>query len=141
MLKQSEICCHCVKQAHGVELNPWLVLYSRLQSLRLKLSGSTTGAASFSVRDLFKHDLSSYDSIVIFGVDSMMPLLHNKLKQQMASDAKVVACRFPLPCAASLTAGEGLDTVWLYAYSDIMGGGRSVADEAPLPLPQSKNLE
>jgi len=113
-------------QAHGVELNPWLVLFSRLQSLRLRMSGAS-GKASFSVRDLFKHDLGVYDHVVVFGVDSMMPLLREKLAAEMSSHCSVVVCRFPLPCSPSETVGEGLDTVWLYTRSDvILGDGHAV---------------
>jgi hypothetical protein len=108
-------------QAHGVELNPWLVLYSRLQSLRLRISGAP-GTASFSVRDLFKHDLGVYDHVVIFGVDSMMPLLRDKLVMEMPDHCTVIACRFPLPCNPSQIVGEGLDSVWLYTRSDVVSG-------------------
>jgi len=109
----------CLLQATGVELNPWLVLYSRIQSLKLRLTG-LRGSTEFILRDLWKHDLSCYNHIVIFGVDSMMPALHSKLLREMTVDSNVIACRFPLPCKPSRTVGEGLDTVWLYKYSDIM---------------------
>ena len=97
-------------------MNPWLVLYSRLQTL--KLSGA--GSAQFVVRDMWKHDLGGYNHVVIFGVDSMMSALHSKLAREIAADCCVIACRFPLPCRPSQTYGEGLDTVWLYKHSDIM---------------------
>jgi len=100
-------------------LNPWLAMYSRLQTLKLRGAGCR-GSAEFIVRDLWKHDLSRYQHVVIFGVDSMMSPLHEKLKREMAVDACVIACRFPLPCEPSRTIGEGLDTVWLYGHSDIM---------------------
>jgi len=106
-------------QATGVELNPWLVLYSRLQGLKLRVRGCR-GSAEFIIRDLWKHDLGRYQHVVIFGVDSMMSALHRKLVHEMASDSSVIACRFPLPCEPSQTIGEGLDTVWLYRHSDIM---------------------
>jgi len=106
-------------QATGVELNPWLVLYSRIRSLKLRRAGFY-GSTEFIVRDLWKHDLSCYDHIVVFGVDSMMPALHSKLMREMTVDCSVIACRFPLPCKPSQTVGEGLDTVWLYKHSDIM---------------------
>jgi len=106
-------------QATGVELNPWLVMYSRLQSFKLRGTGCH-GSADFVVRDLWKHDLGGYNHVVIFGVDSMMSALHSKLMREMTADCGVIACRFPLPCEPSRTVGEGLDTVWLYRHSDIM---------------------
>jgi len=112
-------CRCCLLQATGVELNPWLVIYSKIRSLKLRRTG-LHGSTKFIVRDLWKHDLSCYNHIVIFGVDSMMPALHSKLMREMTVDSSVIACRFPLPCTPSQTVGEGLDTVWLYKYSDIM---------------------
>ncbi|XP_048580315.1 ATP synthase subunit C lysine N-methyltransferase isoform X2 [Nematostella vectensis] len=54
-------------QAHGVELNPWLVYYSRLQA---RLQG-LHNKATFSRQDLWKVNLKHYDNIVIFGVSEM----------------------------------------------------------------------
>ena len=55
-------------RAHGIELNLWLVLYSRVKARTLGLSG----AASFARQDLWKSDLSKYDNVVIFGVEQMV---------------------------------------------------------------------
>jgi len=106
-------------QATGVELNPWLVIYSRLRALKLRGAGFCA-SAEFVVGDLWKHDLGRYNHVVIFGVDSMMSTLHSKLAREMTADCSVIACRFPLPCKPSRTIGEGLDTVWLYKRSDVM---------------------
>lgn len=57
----------CTK-AHGVELNRWLVYYSRLMAYRSGV-GSTT---KFFKKDLWKYDLSPYNQIVIFGVEEMV---------------------------------------------------------------------
>ena len=54
--------------AHGIELNPWLVLYSKVKSLRLGLRSSAT----FSRQDLWKSNFGRYDNIVIFGVEQMV---------------------------------------------------------------------
>ena len=102
--------------AEGVELNPWLVTYSRYRSLREGTSRSTR----FRTCNLWKHDLSSYNNIVIFGVDSMMNQLQQKLAEEMSTDARVIACRFPFEsCTPTETVGDGLDSVWLYTRSDI----------------------
>ncbi|CAA9995716.1 unnamed protein product, partial [Nesidiocoris tenuis] len=55
-------------RAEGVELNYWLVLYSRFIALRT----NTSKNASFHRKDLWKFDLSQYDNIVIFGVKEMV---------------------------------------------------------------------
>ena len=52
----------------GLELNPWLVIYSKLTAYYLKLNGKT----KFLKCDLWKFDLKPYNNVVIFGVDSMV---------------------------------------------------------------------
>lgn len=114
--------------AEGIELNPWLVLFSRYRARREGLHRDT----KFHTRDLWKHDLSSYDDIVVFGVDCMMEPLRLKLVQEMGDTCRVVACRFPVPsCEPAHTAGEGLDTVWLYTKSDLLRSVRNLKSELP----------
>uniref|UniRef100_A0A8C8G3S5 Uncharacterized protein n=1 Tax=Oncorhynchus tshawytscha TaxID=74940 RepID=A0A8C8G3S5_ONCTS len=81
-------------RAVGFELNPWLVWYSRYRAWRAGVHHST----SFHISDLWKMDK-----------------LEGKLQTELQSTAKVVACRFPFPTwAPDGTAGEGIDTVWVY---------------------------
>lgn len=54
-------------QADGVELNPWLVQYSRLAALKNGVSSKT----AFYRRDLWTYNLAPYQNIVIFGVEQM----------------------------------------------------------------------
>ncbi|XP_059201356.1 ATP synthase subunit C lysine N-methyltransferase [Centropristis striata] len=98
-------------QASGFELNPWLVWYSRYKALREGVHRS----ASFHISDLWKVSFSQYSNVVIFGVPQMMDQLELKLASELPSTAKVVACRFPFPTwVPERTAGEGIDTVWVY---------------------------
>lgn len=55
-------------RADGVELNPWLVQYSRVSALACGVSART----GFYRRDLWKFDLSQYRNIVVFGVEQMV---------------------------------------------------------------------
>ncbi|XP_070775513.1 ATP synthase subunit C lysine N-methyltransferase isoform X2 [Enoplosus armatus] len=81
-------------QASGFELNPWLVWYSRYKAWREGVHRSS----SFHISDLWKMDQ-----------------LELKLASELPSTAKVVACRFPFPTwVPEHTAGEGIDTVWVY---------------------------
>lgn len=57
--------------SHGVELNPWLVLYSRADSILKGVSGQT----EFFRKDLWKFNISRYDNIVIFGVEQMVSII------------------------------------------------------------------
>lgn len=98
-------------QAHGYELNQWLVWYSKLQA---RLQG-LHGKATFSRADLWKVNLSGFDTVVIFGVSEMMPKLQEKFQMEIKDNAQVLACRFPLPkWKPTKVIEEGIDSVWLY---------------------------
>ena len=95
----------------GVELNMWLILYSKLSAV---FSG-VQNSAKFQKKDLWKVDLSNYDKIVIFGVAEMMPTLRGKLVIEMTHNSRVVACRFPIPDWEPIDSIEdGIDSVWVY---------------------------
>ncbi|OXA44060.1 ATP synthase subunit C lysine N-methyltransferase isoform X2 [Folsomia candida] len=98
----------------GVELNPWLVMYSKFQAFRSGISSM----ASFHRRDIWKTDLSKFDNVVIFGVDSMMKDLEVKCSQEMHDKSVIAACRFSFPNRIPHSqVGEGIDAVWLYDNS------------------------
>uniref|UniRef100_I3JR57 ATP synthase subunit C lysine N-methyltransferase n=1 Tax=Oreochromis niloticus TaxID=8128 RepID=I3JR57_ORENI len=101
-------------RASGFELNPWLVWYSRYRAWREGVYRST----SFHISDLWKVSFAQYSNVVIFGVPQMVSTsLELKLASELPSTAKVVACRFPFPTwIPESTAGEGIDTVWVYIY-------------------------
>ena len=99
-------------QAHGIEINIWLVLYSRVRALFMK---GIKGSATFSKQDLWKSNLSEYQKVVIFGVEEMMPDLEKKLSLELKRESEVVACRFPFSrWTPDKIIGEGIDSVWLY---------------------------
>ncbi|XP_030754508.1 ATP synthase subunit C lysine N-methyltransferase [Sitophilus oryzae] len=99
-------------EAHGVELNPWLVLYSKIKAFK---SGLSSKNSKFIKADLWKYNISNYDVIVIFGVDQMMKDLEKKFNDECKPTCNILACRFPLPNMTPIkTVGCGIDTVWLY---------------------------
>ncbi|XP_015597730.2 protein FAM173B [Cephus cinctus] len=98
-------------RADGIELNPWLVLYSRFQAVSQGISSKT----SFYRKDLWKFNVNKYDNVVIFGVEQMMNDVEEKFIRELRSNCTIVACRFPLPNVKPLnTIGHGVDTVWVY---------------------------
>lgn len=102
-------------KVHGVELNYMLVLLSRFFAIR---NGSYRLTRYFHA-DLWKFPLHDYDSICIFGVESMMKPLENYLKKSRAKSQTVFACRFPfVDLTATHEIGEGIDTVWVYKLND-----------------------
>lgn len=63
-----------------------------------------------------------------------MELLEQKLASELSSSAVVVACRFPFPnWVPERTAGEGMDTVWLYRARTVQPCG---ATDARRPEPE-----
>lgn len=98
-------------KADGVELNPWLVYYSRIAAL---LDPPCRGT-KFYHKNLWTFELKPYNNIVIFGVEQMMQEFEQKLIHETNDDTVVVACRFPLPNMVPIeTLGHGVDTVWKY---------------------------
>lgn len=98
-------------ESHGVELNPWLVQYSRLSSLK----NGTFWDTKFYRKDLWTFNVEPYNYIVIFGVEQMMDDLEKKIMSEVSMQTKIIACRFPFPNVAPESVIEdGLDTVWMY---------------------------
>ncbi|VDD77919.1 unnamed protein product [Mesocestoides corti] len=97
--------------ASGVELNRPLVWWSRFAAWRQ----GHRDRATFHCRDLWKFDLSQFQSVVVFGVDSMMKPLEKKLLEELSDQPVIVACRFPLPCLQyEMKLGSGSDAAYLY---------------------------
>ncbi|KAH3730787.1 ATP synthase subunit C lysine N-methyltransferase-like [Dreissena polymorpha] len=100
---------------YGVELNYWLVLFSRYQAWRQGMGHSAT----FFRKDLWKTDMSKYNNIVIFGVDTLMGGLEKKFEKEITLDTRVLVSRFPLPNWQPVNqVGHGLDAVWTYMRPD-----------------------
>lgn len=98
-------------KADGVELNAWLVYYSRI----LALLNPQCHGTKFHRKDLWAFNLQPYNNIVIFGVEQMMKDFESKLLEEASESTVVVACRFPLPNLRPIeTIGYGVDTVWKY---------------------------
>ena len=101
-------------KADGVELNSWLVLYSKFSTWRHR-NVIAKDSVSFYKRDIFKTNMNLYDNIVVFGVDSLMIELESKLNSDLKENSLVLACRFPLPNWKPIhIEGDGIDKVWVY---------------------------
>lgn len=78
----------CGFQADGVELNTWLVQYSRLSALTHGVFNRT----KFFQKDLWKYDVSPYNYIVIFGVEQMVE--YAKISPIFVETLKIFSFRF-----------------------------------------------
>jgi len=80
-------------EAHGYEVNPFLVVLSRR---RIRAKG-LQGRAYIHWGSFWGRDLSRYDAITVFQVGFVMSRLESKLKRELAPGARVVShyWRFP----------------------------------------------
>ncbi|XP_076336507.1 ATP synthase subunit C lysine N-methyltransferase isoform X2 [Tachypleus tridentatus] len=92
--------------AHGVELNLWLILYSRFKALVSGVSQKT----SFKRQNLWK-----------------MHKLGVKAKHEMENGSYLIACRYPLPrWNPKYVINDGIDSVWVYKIEQILNHNISV---------------
>lgn len=89
----------------GIELNPLLVLYSKLVTLRYR-SLVTVRWGNF-----WNRPLPPADGIYVFLLDRYMTKLHKKVIQEYASSVKLVTFAFNVP---GLMPAEERDGLYLY---------------------------
>ncbi len=80
-------------EAHGYEINPLLVLWSRYKIRRAGLSKQ----AYIHLQDMWRHDYSDFDLIVSCQITYMMGRLEKKLRREMKPGARVVSNYFRFP--------------------------------------------
>jgi len=80
-------------EAHGYEINPLLVWWSRRKITQERLSDQ----AFIHWRSFWKEDLSPFDVVVIFGMVHIMRPLEKKLRRELAANTRVVAYVFTFP--------------------------------------------
>lgn len=96
-------------QATGVELNPWLVFKSRWLLTQAGLDQQT----HLICQNLWQHDLSPYDTVVIYGIGYIMNWLEAKLQRELKPGAKFISVYFKLP---HLQPVRSLGEVHLYQF-------------------------
>lgn len=79
--------------ATGVEINPFLVWYTRL---RIKKAG-LSGRASVIRGDLWRYPLSDTDVVLLYLLPSTMEKLKEKLARELPPHARIVSNAFILP--------------------------------------------
>uniref|UniRef100_A0A914HA19 Uncharacterized protein n=1 Tax=Globodera rostochiensis TaxID=31243 RepID=A0A914HA19_GLORO len=116
--------CHiieCARAGHkscvGIELNYPLVVASRCAAWRKGLSDS----ARFIHGNIFRTDLGTYNTVILFGTESLVDHFLPKLRE-MRTGTNLILCRFPLPSDEPSwmlrdTEGAGCDQAWLYRRS------------------------
>ncbi|CAH8524373.1 hypothetical protein MS3_00010819 [Schistosoma haematobium] len=103
-----------ITSAHGVELNRPLVWYSRINSF-CSNKVLTTPKVTFACKNMWKTNLSVYDTVLLFGVDSMMGSIEQKLNKELKNGSIVITARYPLPnIQAFKSIIDGPHSVYLY---------------------------
>lgn len=97
--------------AHGVELNPWLVWWSRLQARMWGLSSK----AAFTCGNLWSFDTSDFDVVTVYGLSPIMRRLGEKLSRELKPGARVVSHGFRFP---DWQAVQEVDGVYLYIMNN-----------------------
>ena len=79
--------------AHGYEINPLLVWWSRRKIAKEGLSGK----AFIHQKSFWNEDFSSFNLISVFGIGYIMKDLEEKLRRELPRGAKVAANVFEFP--------------------------------------------
>lgn len=80
-------------EAHGYEINPLLVWYSRWKIRRAGLEKR----AFIHLSSFWKADLSTFTVVTVFGITQIMPKLERKLQLELPEGAKVLSHIFVFP--------------------------------------------
>lgn len=80
-------------EAHGFEINPLLVLISRMRIKRLGLQGK----AFVHQKNFFRQDFSKFDIVVLFQFIHFLPGLEKKLREELKEGAKVISNTWKFP--------------------------------------------
>jgi len=97
-------------EAHGYEINPMLVLHSRLLIRRHGLSGR----AHIHWKSFLKLDCSGFDVVTIYGLPGIMKRLEEKLRRELPEGGRVISHAFRFP---NWPAEEQEDKVYVYRRS------------------------
>lgn len=80
-------------EAHGFEINPFLVLWSKLRIKKNKLQDK----AFIHWKNFWISDLKDFDIVIIFQVGYLMGALERKLEKELKKGARVISNRWKFP--------------------------------------------
>lgn len=86
-------------EAHGYEINPVLVAYSRLRVRRMGLGNK----AFVHFGDFWSSNLGQYNGVTLYGIGHIMKRLENKLSKELKPGSKVVTNYFKFPQLKPIT--------------------------------------
>ena len=80
-------------EAHGYEINPLLVLYSRLKIRSLGLEQK----ACIHWKSFWRVDFSKFDGVIVYGFPSIMYRLGKKLEKELKPQTKIISNMYQFP--------------------------------------------
>lgn len=80
-------------EAVGYELNPVMVLISRINVRRAGVAGK----AKIYWRDFWRYDLSEFAVVTVYGIPHIMGMLEKKLQKELTTGSRVVSNAFQMP--------------------------------------------
>lgn len=77
----------------GLEINPFLVWYSRWKIKKLGLENKIT----ILRKDFYDYDLSQTDVVFVYLLPKALKKLKNKMSAELKKDARIISNTFPIP--------------------------------------------
>ena len=93
-------------EAHGYEINPLLVLWSKWKIKK----GGLSDKAFVHWKNYWLEDFSNFDVVTIFGITGIMEKLGEKLSRELKPGSRVICHIFPIP----KWEGEKIGSLYLY---------------------------
>lgn len=97
-------------EAHGFEINPFLVLYSKMKIRNLGLKNK----AFVHWKSFWKANLGEFDVVVLFQVGYIMKELKEKLKRELKKGSRIVSNNWKFPHWKCKKICKGDTNVYLY---------------------------
>jgi ribosomal protein L11 methylase PrmA len=92
--------------AHGYEINPLLVWWSRYLIRQAGLQKT----AIIHWQDFWNADFSQYSAVTVFGIDHIMKRLGQKILRETKAGTRVISYAFPFPGWVPTTRERGVYT-------------------------------
>ncbi len=106
-----EMAKHGVKESHGYEINPFLVLLSKLKIKRQGLSKK----AFIHWGNFWNKDLGKFDVIILFQFSTIMKRLKKKLKKELKKNSRIVSYHWKFPNWKPI---KRLENIYLYKINN-----------------------
>lgn len=92
------------REAHGIEINRYLVLWSNWQIKKAGLQKT----AQVLKKNLWNIDYSEYDVVTLFGIPYIMRELEKKLLRELKPGSRVILNKFEFPNWKSVVSKNGI---------------------------------